>query len=355
MRDKTYRVLSVALLAALTACGGGGGGGGGGAGFPIAPVAAALDTPPPATNPDPVPQDPVLPALTLDFQLLAYEFDPVKLLAARNSEGSQGFRWVTSMSFNNDSGWRLLSKDTKATDKYVNEFLDVGLSEGDFLTQVNARGAHGFWLAKDGVLLQNSSVSSSYSYTMEASLRLSNTGPESLDGFLAQLNAQGAKGSRYIGEKYFAPFQDGRYNIQSVYENAGNGLFQYEMLPGPGKDADFTSQLNAQGAKGFRFNFVAYLKSGDTKVFYVKDKAQTPKFTYWIVDRPGDAPGFLAQVKDNASRGRAFFIDGYASGTDTVSGPGSVGPKYKVIYSASEQCKGVLCGDLYSFSIMSGY
>lgn len=355
MREKTYRVLSVALLVALTACGGGGGGGGGGAaGFPIVPVAGTPNTPPPATNPEPVPQDPVLPALSLDFELLTNEFDPVKLLAALDAEGSRGFRWVVSPNFKNEPR-HLLSKDSKATDKYINEFLGLGLSEGDFLTQINARGAQGFRLATDGLLLRNSSASAWYSYAMEATLRRSNTDPESLDGLLAQLNAQGAKGGRYIGEAYFAPFPDGRYNIHSVYENAGGALFQYEMLPRAGKDADFIAQLNAQGAKGFRFNFIAYPKSGEAKAFYVKDKAQAPKFTYWIVDRPADASGFLAQLKDNASRGRAFFIDNYASGTDRVSGPGSSEPVQKVIYSASEQCKGVLCGDLYSFSIMSGY
>ncbi|WP_395351212.1 hypothetical protein [Variovorax sp. UC122_21] len=359
MRNNTYSALGIALLATLTACGGGGGGGGGG-GFPIAPIAITPSTPPPAANPDPVPQDPVLPALSLDFELLTNEFDPVKLLAALNAEGGKGFRWVTSPNFKNDPR-HVLSKDTKATDKYIYEFLDVGLSQADYLTQINARGAHGFRLLNDGTLLRNSAVSAWYSYALETSLRRNsfntdpNNDPVSLDGFLAQLNAKGAQGSRYIGEKLFASLPDGRFNIQSVYENAGNGAFQYEMLPGAGKDADFIAQLNAQGAKGFRLNFIVFLKSGETKAFYVKDKAQTPKFTYWIVDRPVDASAFLAQLKDNASRGRAFFVDNYASGTDRVTGPGSSEPVQKVIYSASAQCQGVLCGDLYAFSIMSIY
>lgn len=133
----TYRAFGIVLLATLTACGGGGGGGGGG-GFPIAPIAVTPNTPPPATNPDPVPQDPVLPALSLDFELLTNEFDPVKLLAALNAEGGKGFRWVTSPNFKTDAK-RLLSKDTKATDKYIVEFLDVGLSQADYLTQIDAR------------------------------------------------------------------------------------------------------------------------------------------------------------------------------------------------------------------------
>lgn len=359
MRKNTYRAFGSVLLATLTACGGGGGGGGGG-GFPIAPIAVTPNTPPPATNPDPVPQDPVLPALSLDFELLTNEFDPVKLLAALNAEGSKGFRWLTSPNFKNDPR-HVLSKDTKATDKYIVEFLDVGLSQADYLTQIDARGAHGFKLINDGALQRNSAVSAWYSYTLETSLRRNNSNtdpnndPVSLDGFLAQLNAKGAQGNRYVGEKHFAPLPDGRFNIQSVYENAGNGAFQYEMLSRAGKDADFIAQLNAQGARGFRFNFIAYLKSGEAKAFYVKDKAQTPKFSYWIADRPADASAFLAQLKDNASRGRAFFIDNYASGTDRVTGPGSSEPAQKIIYSASAQCQGVLCGDLYAFSIMSNY
>ena len=100
---------------------------------------------------------------------------------------------------------------------------------------------------------------------------------------------------------------------------------------------------------------MASLRNGEGKAFYVKDKAQAPKFTYWIVDRPADASAFLAQLKDNASRGKAFFIDNYGSGTDTVTGPGTWETAPKIIYSASAQCQGVLCGDLYAFSIMSTY
>jgi len=351
MRNNTYRALGIALLATLTACGGGGGGGGGG--FPIAPIAV---TPPPAANPDPVPQDPVLPALSLDFQLLTNEYDPVKLLATLNSEGSEGFRWEALLNFGTYSSYFFFN-DTATTEIYTNEFLAVGLNKEDFLTQVNARGAHGFRLVSDGSLRKNSAVTAWYSYTMEISLRrtATNTYPESLDAFLTQLNAQGAKGSRFIGEKYFAPIEEGRYNIHSVYEKAGDTLYEYEVLPKLVKDADFIAQLNAQGARGFRFNFTSSLKNGDNKVFYVKDKAQTSKFTYWIVDRPGDASGFLAQLKDNASRGKAMFIDEYSSGTDSVSGPGSVTGKSKVIYSASEQCKGALCDGLHTFSINSTY
>ncbi len=79
----------------------------------------------------------------------------------------------------------------------------------------------------------------------------------------------------------------------------------YEALPPPADPAAFLAQLNAEGAKGFRY-VAEQAFSGDGNAaqnIFVKDTGAT--YTYELLANNATQAGFLAQANQEGARGIA--------------------------------------------------
>lgn len=346
--------LAACLLLSVAACGGGGGGGGGTA-FPIFPVTVgdAPVTQPPTTAPEPEPSAPEAPQPQLEYQLVsAVGLNAEKYLKLLDDEGSKGFRWAGYASF--EQGPRqLLRKDKTPVATYAYELgaLSSDMTEEAFLAAINEKGARGFRVMSGGLLFQKDGPAATrYSYVLKKSLRVSQTTQMGEFDFRDQLNEQGALGARYVGERWFSP-TPGVVEPRSIFEVVDGTHYAYEALPPPESDAEMLEQMNAQGAKGYRFSSVA-ASLGPTGMFrhwmYVKDSKQASKFAYQVLGRPNNAADYLLQLKTQAERDAGIFAANFLS-LDGMQAPGPM-PVLRNIYSTSTACTGILCGELLQFA-----
>lgn len=166
---------------------------------------------------------------------------------------------------------------------------------------------------------------------------------------MAQLNAQGAKGFHLLTSSYDES-SDTQYLI---YVKNANTTYTYERLTPAGNVSDFTAQLNAQGARGFKMllkDFGLYYRdnAADTTYSYVvsqptartaesllieakaqgangyyartieervgstvirifeKDNKSSAQFTYALLDRAAGEEAFLAQANAQGANGYRY-------------------------------------------------
>lgn len=202
------------------------------------------------------------------------------LLAQLNEQGARGYRlyeYVNSWLGLPDASNTLFVKDVATT--YAYESQELATTTEALQARLAAQGARGFrWLRPryiDGVVYdlfrKDLGASTTYSYTLMPAQRY-------VAAAIDQANSMGATGHYAVGDLE-APLAVDQNPVQ-IYEKASSGgTYAYERLPTVSRDAEFLAQLNAQGARGF--NWRGRNDFGDANVnVYVKDTTQSATFAY---------------------------------------------------------------------------
>lgn len=328
---------SVTATLALAACGGGGGGDNGAT---FAPIGNIVPPAPPAPAPPPEPPAPApapAPATnTFLYEKLPYAADTAGFLNDLNTEGAKGFMFLSPLGAGlGTPGANVYVKTGAAT--YVYELAAQPGNANDFLAQANAAGNRGFrWVGADTVgsaivmlYRKDSDIDATYTYRTEASAT-------DKDGFLAQVNAQGAAG--YFNTAAGYGFGGA---ISAVFEksSAGNATYAYEL----GDDAADTNgalaQFEEKGARGFRYRFPYIFGSFIGSVF-VKDLSQSSTFNYQALAAQATLDADIVQSNAVGANGYGFV------------GPLIVGSENRTYYYKPNNCTGiVLCKPTNPFGL----
>jgi FG-GAP-like repeat/FG-GAP repeat len=127
-------------------------------------------------------------------------------------------------------------------------------------------------------------------------------------GFIAQANAQGARGFAYVGGKNFGlTFPT---DARSVYaKNLSRPLlYSYESLPTPTTSLALVLQLNAQGARGFRHQGDYLINGGVYITVYVNDSSGST-FIYRERSRAANAAEFITLANVEGALGYSYYRD----------------------------------------------
>lgn len=312
--DISRRTAAAAMLALLAACGGGGGGGdaapapGGGGTDPGTPAPA----PAPAPAPEPAPTPPTTPALvTGQYRLAAASTDFAGALAAMNAQGAQGYAFLSTLGASQGTFGDFYVSDTAhagARLEYATQ--PIAASADAALAQMNAQGAQGFLYKAPmafssgsdlrSLYVRDASRSNTYSYERQPI-----TGAVSRAAFDAQLNAQGARGYRFFG-----PLMAGSDSFSLYGKDASATTYAYTVRDaGAANGAALLQQLNELGAQGFVY-VGALLVEGSTVALFEKSSAQNGPVEYRVEESSqGSADQLVARLNERAAQGFFFFSD----------------------------------------------
>lgn len=268
-----------------------------------------------------------------------YRVDRAGLLAQANAQGVNGYAYLSGTAFSSTNFLNLYVKDIATT--YTWEALDLPSNATALQTQLNAQGARGFahhGFLTDGAVnsvyyVRDAQGPASYSYELLTSQSTS-------ANFLTQANAQGARGFFFLGE-----FTIGGSTVAIYGKDSSSARYSY-ALQAPTGQADpevFIAQANAQGQQGYRF-IGEYVFSGNPgtdafKNIYVKDTTQAATFSYQALAETTTGPALLTQANDQGQQSyfyggaTIFFPNGYGN-------PGVT----RNVYARASNCTGtVMC------------
>lgn len=191
---------------------------------------------------------------------------------------------------------------------FLYETLPAATSTSAFLAQLNAQGARGlrllgglaFTQSPAGIELveayvRDTSASATYTYERQAP-------PADAAALAAQLEAQGARGFAWVG----AYSVGGEISYIYQKQDASTTTFSYRVLPAQSAGADYLAQTNAQGAEGF-FGFTpSYLIGGAAVAIYGKASGSAATFAYELLESPTADDAFMATL--NSAGGRGFRL-----------------------------------------------
>ncbi|MGS1025924.1 hypothetical protein [Burkholderia glumae] len=207
----------------------------------------------------------------------------------------------------NGSGSGSTNSGSTLTSRF--EALAPAADAASFLTLVNAEGAKGFrylgdqFYSSDNAIRSvfvNDGSASTYTYELLAP-------PSTQSDRLTQLNAQGARGFRF----------DGGLNYGTLYRNDGSSAtYSYQFLPGTTSASAFLTQANAQGQSGYWY-VGPFAFGGATQNMYMKNAASNATYAYEAPAAANTASDFITQA--NAEGARGYRAKGEAMiGSDDV-------------------------------------
>lgn len=269
------------------------------------------------------------------YEALSPAANATDLLAQLNDQGAKGFRYFSGFAFpTGPATFEVVAGYVKDADvTYSYELPPTATDTTAFESQLNAQGARGFtWggpiivgAANHTIYRKVGGSASSYSYAV---LPGQAPGSETSAYFLGQANGQGAGGYYYVAPQVIGGVYVNLYRKDSQ----GSATYGYEALANPGADGDFFAQLNAQGARNFRFKTPYAFGSEGIKVIYEKDLSQAPAFSYYALDDQGSSATFIAQANAEGAKGNGL-VGSYALPSGTI----------KTLYFTPTNCTGFLC------------
>jgi len=187
-----------------------------------------------------------------------------------NEQGAQGYRWAGPL-FLGDAGATVYRKDASAT-TYSYVVQSQGSAAADFLAQANNLGASGYYITGPGyavgsdavTVFEKASTGAAYAYEL-----LEPAGNE--NDFWEQLNAQGKRGFRF---RTTYAFSDGARVIYEKDTTQSSSFVFYGLDP-QGTVSDFLSQANAEGKKGSAWIGDLVVPGGAARTLYVTPSACT--------------------------------------------------------------------------------
>jgi len=252
-----------------------------------------------------------------------------------DKEGAKGYRYLYDMgsgtcSSNPPPGLRCTGQQISGSlfvndglaPSYAYELLPNPGNTADFIAQANAEGAKGYqyvaWHIASDVnnisprtshILYRKDGGSAATYTYAAEA----AGPMAVDAFLAQANARGQSGYYFygrIGNGYPEPA-----NLY-VKNNASKATYTYEAFEIPmtfGINV-FLGETNGKGAKGY---FPMYeLRSAidipdgsHSFMLYIKDQTQSAAFVFFQLSADGDQD-LISQLNSYGAQGYSPWNNG---------------------------------------------
>ena len=245
-------------------------------------------------------------------------------LTQLNAQGARGYRYLGGQVFLGDGGKinAIYVKDANATYRYA--MAPAQTSVNKFLAQANAQGAKGYRFAGlDGRSVIYRKVDGSgatYRYRML-------TGQATAAKFLAQANAEGAKGSYYVG-----PLMFGTKPVELYQKDSKSAAtYKYQVLSAASTDAGVLAQLNRQGTAGYRLKTPVYF-GGSNRMLYERDTQQSSTFSYVALNPAATSAAFVAQANAQGAKGRGP-IGALVQPSATI----------KSFYFKPDSCTGDLC------------
>jgi len=265
------------------------------------------------------------------YEALPPAADVSAFLDRLNAQGARSFRFFSGLAFTTSPTSaevvEAYVKDAETT--YAFELLPDTGSVADLQAQLNAQGARGFKWGGPYVVggqirtlyRKDNGSASTYSYTVLSA-------PADSTGYLSQVNAQGGNGYYSVGGAYMV----GGTTVLVYQKDAqGSATYGHEALGQPGSDADFLAQLEAQGARGFRFK-TGYVFSDGLKLLYEKDLSQAATFSYQSLQPAANSADYIVQANAEGAKGNALVGDyGLPSG------------QIRTLYVKPASCSDFLC------------
>lgn len=265
---------------------------------------------------------------------------PADLLTQLNTQGATGYAWVDPIAFPGDVGAEFALYAKAGTTTYTYEVLTMPTTLPDTLAQANAEGARGFarvspvvaGLSSGGipneVIIYRHAVGSTAVYSYE-----SLTAPTTDTDFLAQANAEGARGFFFNSVAAVpGPSTAAFYGKDS----SSTAVYAYTTQPLNGSSEAFLTQANAQGALGYRF-YSAYFFTGQTSTVYVKDTTQSAQFVFSDQAAVDHSSDYVVQANAQGANGLRLV------------GELQFGSTPQVFYFLPKNCTGLLCNGSSAF------
>lgn len=318
--DLTRRTAAALIVSLLAACGGSDG-----SGDPTAPTAPGTPAPAPSpepTTPTPAPSPAPAPAsVTGQYRQESAATSMEAALAAMNAQGAQGYAFVST--FVADAG----GSAQASGDFYLQDTAHAGsrlqyaaiaqpATADALLALLNQQGAGGFAYKAplsfgsasgiQGLFVKDTSKSLTYTYERQPM-----SSALSRDGFVAQLNAQGARGFRLVG-----PMVAGSESFNLYMKDSSANTYAYVGLDGlPSSPATYgdalRQRLDEQGGQGRLWIGDFVLQAGASASIFEKSAAQSGAIRYSV--EPSSGTQSLAQLQSQfnarAAQGLFYYSD----------------------------------------------
>jgi hypothetical protein len=233
-------------------------------------------------------------------------------ISQANEEGAKGYRFIFPVSFyNEETVYAIFINEGSQGATFSYEALTPAGTADDFIAQANAEGAKGYRYLTDlafgddntNYAIYGKADSESAVFSYEA-LPPAGTAVD----FVTQANAEGAKGFRYVSDAIFS--DDG--DVSSIYlkDSSQAATFSYEVLGAKDAPDDFVAQANTEGAKGFRYMTDSYLGGEiEPQSIYIKDNSRNSAFAYQLLDPTGTAVDLMTQANAEGEKGCRYLMD----------------------------------------------
>lgn len=291
------RAALTALAATLLACGGGGAGGGGdGGNFTPSPGGGSGGSG--GGNPG-------AGSTGFEFATREGQANAADFLEQVTSQGDLGFRFRSTQAFADQQIRAVYIKDLDGSSLYEHKTLPPSDNVDELVRQADEQGALGFRFRGNLVFDPQGAPETVALYTRDtdvaASYRYEAMEPTSTEASrLAQLNAQGGRGYRFISDFVFDTSIERSLYARDTNDSA---RYVYRLLELPGDETAFLALLNDEGATGYRYRSPLFLP-GDSVIrgIFVERTDQSGRFEYSLLDIATSAQAFVDQANEQGSR-----------------------------------------------------
>ncbi|MDR2990363.1 MAG: hypothetical protein LBU72_00255 [Burkholderiaceae bacterium] len=333
MQTTTKLTIAVICGLALTACGGGGDDSGNGSSNDNS--AAQIGGVPPGGDSSSGGSSSGN-TLTFRYEALASVDDPMtgstaSFLTQVNAEGAKGYRYLSDDGFSNDAISSIFVNDGTVS-SYTYELIADPGNIPDLVIQANTEGAKGYryegelmiGAANYSLYRQDNGSSATYTYVADSV-------PTSATDWLVQADGRGQSGYWLVSPIGYGSTESNLY----MKNNASSTTYTYDALTPPASLADLLTQLNSEGAKGYRAKGEMVI-GGEEQWLYMKDQTQSATFTYLSDAVQGTSALFINQANNYGAQGNAYFSDLVAGTTGTSMPVAS-------FYFKASNCSGFMC------------
>lgn len=267
-----------------------------------------------------------------DYKTLIPAPSTTTFLTQANAEGGLGFSFVGDNAFGDPFNPTVVSIYARALSQpttYLFQSVAQTATAAAFVSQLNIQAAQGYRFFGDQIyagvtasVLVKENNNAAYHYK---SLTLATDAAT----FLALVNSEGAMGYQYQGDIAFDT-GGGNFVASSLFSRNTSAptTYSYESAPTSSTAAALVTQANAQGARQFvyrgdiAFGTVVLV----TLSLYEKDNARGDSFRYEQLPRSVTAVAFLSQLNAQGARRFRYFSDVAFEASETASLYASVAP-----------------------------
>ncbi len=274
----------------------------------------------------------VLRESAFDYKTLTPATSTPTFLTQANAEGALRFSFVGDNAFGdplNPTTVAIYVRALAQPTTYLYQTVPLTNTASAFISQLNAQAALGYRYFGDQIyggvaasVLVKENNSSTYHYK-------SLTPATNATAFIALVNNEGALGYQYQGDLAFDG-GGGNFAFVSLFSlnTAAPTTYTYESAPTSENAAALALQTNAQGARRFLYRGgIAFTKVGFvTLSLYEKDNTRGDTYRYEQLPRSLTSADFLGQVNAQGARRFRYFGDVGFDNSTTASLYASVAP-----------------------------